>query len=358
MKVLTEHQVVRVVFDEHKKAVGIEVITKADPQPFIIRARKQVVVSAGALGTPQLLERSGIGAKERLAKLGVPVVADVPGVGSQYLDHQFFLTSYRSLATEEENLDGLWNGRVVPSTLIDRKDGIMGWTSMSMIGKLRPTTSELKGMGPEFQKLYEKDFRQVMKPLGLTAACTSLLGEHIGRAPPGQYFTIAVAVAYGYSKGSIHAGGPSIDDLPDFQAGFLSHDADVKVLIWQYKKTREIARRMLHYNGPFEATHPVFSSLSAAGFDADLEVVRAAGNDRSVLKDIEYSTEDDEVIEKYVREMVGTMWHSAGTCPMKPISEGGVVDKSLSVYGVSGLKVTGTFPRVHVEMPSNDVSNK
>jgi alcohol oxidase len=57
------------------------------------------------------------------------------------------------------------------------------------------------------------------------------------------------------------------------------------------------------------------------------------------VKDIEYSKEDDEAIEDWIRGKLNTTWHSLGTCAMKPKEKGGVVDKNLSVYGTKGLKV-------------------
>lgn len=91
LHVLVETDVERVIFDDNKKAVGVAFRTSAEFQPDsnqeirIVKARKQVVLSAGALGTPQILERSGVGKPEVLSRAGVPLVASVPGVGENYL---------------------------------------------------------------------------------------------------------------------------------------------------------------------------------------------------------------------------------------------------------------------------------
>jgi alcohol oxidase len=90
LHLLLESKVIRVLFDESSppKAIGIEYKPNEDFQPSValskpvhktIMARKLVVVTAGALGTPQILERSGVGNPEILKKLDIPVVADVPG---------------------------------------------------------------------------------------------------------------------------------------------------------------------------------------------------------------------------------------------------------------------------------------
>lgn len=58
---------------------------------------------------------------------------------------------------------------------------------------------------------------------------------------------------------------------------------------------------------------------------------------------IEYTSEDDDIIREYIRQLLGTTWHSMSTCSMKKPEKGGVVDERLNVYGVEGLKVVSTF---------------
>ena len=93
LHVLVETDVERVIFDDNKKADGVAFRPSADFQPDadqkapprIVKARQQVVLSAGALGTPQILERSGVGKPEVLSRAGVPLVTSVPGVGKNYM---------------------------------------------------------------------------------------------------------------------------------------------------------------------------------------------------------------------------------------------------------------------------------
>ena len=140
---------------------------------------------------------------------------------------------------------------------------------------------------------------------------------------------------YPFSRGHIHITSPNIDDPVDFEAGFFADPGqlDVKKHMWMYKKQRELIRRMPSYRGEMAKLHPPFSSESAAAcrkFDAALS---------QDVPDIEYSSEDDAVLEKWLRENVSTTWHSLGTCKMLPRDQMGVVDATLSVYGVRGLKV-------------------
>lgn len=149
--------------------------------------------------------------------------------------------------------------------------------------------------------------------------------------------------AYPYSRGSIHIVSPSVTVPASFHTGFLSHPADVSKLIWAYKKQREIYRRTNAYQGELALGHPQFTTDSKAAIsDGPLKQEGFKNvEDRKAVQEIEYSKEDDKVIEQWIRENVNTTWHSLGTCKMAPREEGGVVDPSLNVYGTKGLKVAG-----------------
>ena len=186
----------------------------------------------------------------------------------------------------------------------------------------------------------------------------SFLGDHTSLppiSPPIQYATVANYTAYPYSRGSIHitdSRSTSLNKL-SFDSGFLSHSADVAIQLWAYKKQREIFRRTNAYAGELIFGHPAFPKGSQAALnDGPVEGVKEKGGfrthgedgggvDRKEVRDLEYTTEDDEVIRGFIRENINTTWHSLGTCRMKSREEGGVVSGRLDVHGVTGLKVAG-----------------
>jgi len=140
--------------------------------------------------------------------------------------------------------------------------------------------------------------------------------------------------AYPYSRGSIHIN--STTDLLKgyiFDSGFLNHPSDIRKQLWAYKFSREITRRLPCYKGELELGHPKFAKSSAAHLRDDAE--SGCGE----LKDIEYTKEDDAIIEEWVRDNVNTTWHSLGTCAMRQLEDFGVVDADLNVYGTKGLKI-------------------
>ncbi|OAT10443.1 alcohol oxidase [Blastomyces gilchristii SLH14081] len=343
LKVLTDSTVVRVLFDESNRANGVEYVpTGADPStaPIIAHAKQLVLVAANALGTPQVLQRSGIGNKSKLEALGIPVVSDLNGVGSNYQDHHGVFYSYSSKATAEETLDGLLTGRLpLEQALLLKASNptrhLLGWNGLDCFGKLRPSETEVNEFGTALQEAWDKDFRhRETRPLMLMCAIAANLAR---KGPPveGQYFSMVSYTAYPYSRGSIHITGKSVTDTPEFDAGFLNHPADIMKLVWGYKKQREIARRLPYYNGPHHVGHPAFPPRSKA----DPEVVDAASKAKGYPVPIEYSEADNKAIEECIRENLTTTWHSMSTCAMKPREDGGVVDKDLNVYGVKNLKV-------------------
>lgn len=105
--------------------------------------------------------------------------------------------------------------------------------------------------------------------------------------------------------------------------------------MWVCKKQREVIRRMPCCRGEMANCHPPFAAESRAAC-----VRLTDGPQPAEMPDIEYSAEDDAILERWLRENVGTTWHLLGTCKMLPGEEMGVVDPSLDVYGVRGLKLT------------------
>ena len=336
---------VRILFDTDNKATGVEYLpagSESTATPSVVKANKLVVVASGALGSPLVLERSGVGDKERLSKLDINVISDLSGVGTNYQDHNVVFYPYRSAAAASQTLDGILSGRLTLDAAAQEKAAnpsryVLGWNGFEGCGKVRPSAQDEALLGPELRALWERDYKpRPTRPLMLTSVLAGFVGDHSAFAPA-QHFSMGPYTPYPYSRGSIHITGRSVADDPDFDAGFLTHLADVQKLVWGYKQQRDVARRMAHYRGALEVGHPVFAEGSKAGFAYVDERDRKSGK----VEPIEYSKEDDEAIELFIRQNVGTAWHSMGTCAMKPREEGGVVDGRLNVFGVQRLKVVG-----------------
>lgn len=168
LHVLVESKVIRVLLDDDKRAVGVEYTPNPELQPCIgmtkypkrqVKARKLVVVSCGACGTPPVLERSGLGDPKVLERAGVPVLVDLPGVGRDYQDHHLVLFPYVSNLGPGDTIDQILRNPAGRQELLDKKDPHLGWNSIDVCSKLRPSDEDVAALGPEFQAAWDRDFR-------------------------------------------------------------------------------------------------------------------------------------------------------------------------------------------------------
>lgn len=178
LHLVTDSKVKRIIIEDGK-ATGVEYIpnTTTDGTFETAKARKLVVLSAGALGSPQILERSGVGAPEILKKAGIEPLVDLPGVGSNYQDHNLILPSYK-VAPESETHDDFLRG--IPEVHaqgakdLENGKGVYATNFIDCGGKVRPTEAELKSLGPAFGKLWDEYYKDAEdKPVLFVALINS-----------------------------------------------------------------------------------------------------------------------------------------------------------------------------------------
>ncbi|KAG2072309.1 alcohol oxidase [Suillus decipiens] len=349
-------RVKRIIFED-KRAVGVEFTSDpvscpdADQSSSIVRASKLVVISAGAFGSPTILERSGIGAEAVLKRCGIEQLVNLPGVGENYqADHTNGRAPYLAadqavtmdvVSCGESILRGKHVSTITPALHHHPYAGSPAqWNSSGMLSqsglnskiKWRPDDEELKAMGPAFQPRWKEFFQD--RPDKAVAMYVPSISRSLSNLPPGSYMTANYFTLYPASVGSVHIKvTENGEEGVDFTTGFLDDPFDIIALDFVYKKTREIFRRMASYRGEFAAGHPNFPEGSAAACG------EASGPVDLDAPDIVYTAEDDKAITQFHRDAVQTAWHSIGTCSMKPEADKGVVDTRLNVYGVSNLKV-------------------
>jgi len=348
LHVVCEKQVIRVLFDDNRKAVGVEYQSNpkflpnpefmtAKQTPRTVKARKMVVLSAGANGTPLILERSGVGQKEILEKAGVPLVEELDGVGHDYQDHHLTLYAYRTNLNKRDTINAFSDGRIDVAQAIKDTDELLGTNAMDASGKFRPTEEDVDALGPEFRAAWDRDFKNATdRPLMIIALYLCYYGDHSMLPDDAEYVSMANWTAYPYSRGHIHITGPDVNSPIDFDVGYLkdANDIDLKKHIWAYKLQREMWRRMSIFRGELASSHPRFPAGSKAAVVEKSDGPIGKGNER-----IEYTAEDDKAIEQKIREIVSTTWHSLGTAKMAPRENKGVVDASCGVHGIKNLKL-------------------
>jgi alcohol oxidase len=361
LHVLVQSKVVRVLLDDSNRAVGVEytpnpeflteIGTTQHPK-LQVRARRQVVVSCGACGTPPVLERSGVGDPKILARAGVPVKVDLPGVGNDYQDHHLTLYPYITGLQPHETIDEILRNPARRQEFVDNKDERLGWNSIDISAKLRPSDKDVAALGPEFKAAWDQDFAaHPDRPLMLLGLVSCFLGDP-SSVPEGAYVTTGCYTAYPYSRGHMHITGAEVDSPLDFDAGYLTdaNDIDLKKQVWAYKQQREIMRHTSMFRGELAPGHPQFPEDSAAACGPAPGPV-AAG------ELIQYSPEDDRAIEQWIRANLNTTWHSIATGKMAPRDQMGVVDASLNVWGTTGLKLADmSVPPTNVGANTNNTA--
>jgi choline dehydrogenase-like flavoprotein len=235
--------VVRVLITDGK-ATGVEYTPNAtfhpDTPPPIrtVTAKRQIVLSCGALGTPLVLERSGVGNPSILTHASVPVTVPLPGVGSAYQDHNVLVYPYLSSLTESETLDALATNRPghTPADLLTANSPLLGWNAQDVTCKLRPSAAGLPSLSPTLRASWATDFAahpdRPLMLMSLVGVFGGDLSTLLPTSPPQQYFSISTFTAYSYSRGHIHIKsalpeGGAHAPVVDFNPGFFTDERDV-----------------------------------------------------------------------------------------------------------------------------------
>ncbi|GJE87488.1 GMC family oxidoreductase [Phanerochaete sordida] len=329
-RVLTEN-----TRDGSWSAVGVEFTDVASGKTQTVNAKKEVILSAGALKTPQLLELSGFGRIDVLDKIDVPVKVELSGVGENVQDHIFLGLSWELKEDAPfDTLDLLRDPAIAAKHLELHAQGsglhtigIVGfsWNSFDMFappGKQAEVYQKMEdALGkiddtahPGLRKSFEIAMQRFEpgKPGSPGCEFISFPGFLSGPNPPEagkRYATILVAMNHGFSRGTVHA--TSSDPLkdPEMDAHYFEQDFDLDIHVEMVKFARKVAN-----------TSPMKEML-VAELNPGLEV------------------QTDAQWAEWLKQTFSTTWHTAGSAAMLPRAQNGVVDASLKVYGTSNLRV-------------------
>lgn len=295
LKVLTNALVQKLIC-EGARCTGVQYLHNGIT--VTVQAKKSVLLCAGAVQSPQLLELSGIGDPARLQKLGIPVVLASPGVGENYIDHFATRMNWRvrGLETLNETTRGLRLVRSVLQYMLTRR-GILSLGTGLVHGFVR-TRADLAS--PDVQYFF------------MHASYANAAVRELDRLPG---MTIGVTGLRPTSIGSIHIESPSPDAAPAIRPNFLATDQDQRALIEGMKIARTIV--------------------------AQPAMARYVEQEMSPGADVQ---SDDEWLH-FARQNGQTIYHPIGTCRMGTDSQA-VVDPRLRVRGLAGLRVVdaSVFP--------------
>ena len=289
----------RVVFDG-TRATGIALQENGTQR--IISARRAVILSAGAVATPALLERSGIGDGERLRALGVPVVQHVPGVGENLQDHFQLRLIFKVSGARTMNADyrSLWKRAGMALDYAVRRKGPLTMAP-SQLGAFTRSSPEFATPNLQFH----------VQPLSLDK-----FGDPLHDFPA---FTVSVCNLRPTSRGSIHARSCDPRDPPVIVTNYLSTPEDRRVAVDAIRVARRIAA------APSLARYHAEEFNPGADLQSDAELMKAAG------------------------DIGTTIFHPVGTARMGPDHDPlAVVDSTLRVRGIEGLRVIDASVMPHI----------
>lgn len=320
----------RVLFNSNKTATGVSVETGG--KSYSVSARKEVILSAGAFQSPQLLMVSGIGPRQTLEEYNVSVLSDLPGVGQNLWDQPLYGVSFRVNVETSSRLSNdriyaaqaaqdFLNNQTGPLTSVGAFIGFEKLPSLYRQSLTAATQARLNSTfptdWPEIEYLVESAFD------GYNTNYTAI-DPNDGY----QYATISAALVAPLSRGNVTISSADASDPPLINPNWITDPADIEVAIAAFKRIREIWTFM---NG---------TTVGEEYFPGTANV------------------NSDEEILAYIRKSLIQLYHAAGTCKIgKDGDVSAVVDSRGRVRGVSGLRVVDAsiFPTLPPGHPQGTV---
>jgi len=301
VRVETNALATRILF-EGKRAVGIEY--EQNGRTHTARAGREVILAAGSINSPQLLQLSGIGPAPLLQGLGIPMVHANANVGANLQDHVGINYTFKGrTATLNQLLRPWWGKALVGAQYLLLRSGPLSLSMNNAGGFFRTDPGQTR---PNMQ-LYFQAFSTVIPKSGERPILTP---------DPWPGFSIGLSNCRPSSRGEIMIRTNNPRDYPRIVANALSTNSDVEEMLAAVKFVRRIATM------PAMAEYIVEEILPGPSV-----------------------TSDDDLIQDF-RKRSGTVYHPVSTCRMGPDAGRAVVDARLRVHGLEGLRVidASVFP--------------
>lgn len=287
LQVITGARARRILF-AGKRASGVEFRQGGEIHTF--RARHELILSAGALQSPQLLMLSGIGAGAELKKFGIPVIHDLPGVGKNLQDHPDYVFNYRAKSLDLLGLSMAGAMRLMKNIGRYRRD---------RTGMIASNGAEGGGFLRRFPDSPAPDF-QLHFVVGI-------LDSHARKLHWGHGYSCHVCLLRPKSVGTVSLASADPAAAPNIDPRFFDHPDDLDAMVDGFKLTRKIMDA------------PALASIRSSELYTEGIV-------------------SDDAIREELRKRSDTIYHPVGTCKMG-IDAMAVVDPQLRVHGLEGLRV-------------------
>ena len=282
------------VLIENGRATGIEYTQNG--RTVTVRAEKEVILSGGAINSPQVLMLSGVGPGAHLSEMGVDVLRDLPGVGNDLQDHPAIGVEYFYEGNSKFHRD----------LRLDRLAFHVARVRLFGTGMAASPPSSLTGYVKSRPDLEIPDIQMFFRPMSMSAK---------------QWFPGVLSAAeqtYAFrachlrpeSRGRVWLRSTDPQDPVRILNNFLSTDEDRRVLRESFRIMRDLG------------TQPAFDGVRGAEFSPGDQV----------------NSDDDDAVDAYIRETLSTVFHPTSTCRMG-IDDSAVVDSELKVRGIDALRV-------------------
>lgn len=275
---------------ENGRATGV-VIAQGWGRKRTVRARGAVVLSAGAFGSPQILQLSGIGPAAHLQSLGIDVVHDKAAVGADLQDHIDYVSSFETTSKEDFFGDSLSGTVRMAKAFFEHR--------RKRTGILTTCFAEAGGFWRSTPEAPAPDIQYHFVP--------AMLEDHGRTKVKGHGFSCHACVLRPESRGTVRLASPDARKAPLIDPAFLTDERDMATL-------RRGVREM----------HRIFSAPALAAY---------GGKDRHPV-----NIDNDAELDALIRSRADTVYHPVGTCRMGPDADA-VVDPRLKYRGLDGLYV-------------------
>ena len=288
LNIITKATVTKIIFDG-KSAVGVEYIQGGKRKE--VRAKKEVIISAGSIKSPIILQRSGIGDAEDICPHGIKMLHDLPGVGKNLQDHIDF--NFCFTTCDKDTLG------ISPRGLFK----ILGETAKWFIHGNSMISSTLSEVGGFFKTDPSLDRPDIQNHFVI-----GLIDDHLRKIHYGYGYSCHVCLLRPYSRGTVSLASAKVSDDPIIDPNFFSDLRDLKTLIKGAKLTQDILNSAPLNKYKSKEIYGVHNNLS----------------------DLEW--------EGHIRNRADTIYHPVGTCKMGN-DELAVVDNKLKIKGLKNIRV-------------------
>ncbi|PCG99791.1 Glucose-methanol-choline oxidoreductase [Penicillium occitanis (nom. inval.)] len=220
------------------------VAVQSDNLTYTLGAKREVIVSAGAFQSPQMLMVSGVGPAETLRQFNIPIIADLPGVGQNMWDHILFGANYRvSTLTHSATSNATFLAEILEEYMTKNGSGMLGNPGGDLIAFEKLPSSERGSLSPETLAVlaeFPPDWPEI-EYLALDAYSGNN-SNYITGAPktPYMYVSASAAIVAPSSRGNVTITSASMEDPPLINPNWLTHPADQELAVAAFRRIRQL----------------------------------------------------------------------------------------------------------------------